>query len=114
MLLIPKPTYANEREVYIALGDSLAAGQTPHTQIDAGYTDFIALQLMRHGKLAHFSKELTFPGYRVGNVIETVKSEKATALLEEATLITISAGRSRVLGRNLPRKGLKRRFTSLR
>lgn len=97
MLLIPKPTYANEREVYIALGDSLAAGQTPHTQIDAGYTDFIALQLMRHGKLAHFSKELTFPGYRVGNVIETVRSEKATALLEEATLITISAGANNLL-----------------
>ncbi|MGN7478431.1 SGNH/GDSL hydrolase family protein [Solibacillus silvestris] len=95
--LFPTTAFADEHEVYIALGDSLAAGQTPYSQIDAGYTDFIALQLMRHGKLAHFSKELTFPGYRVENVIESAKSEKATQLLKEATLITVSAGANNLL-----------------
>lgn len=95
--MFPITTDANEKEVYIALGDSLAAGQTPYSEIDAGYTDFIALQLMRHGKLTHFSKELTFPGYRVENVIETVQSEKAKRLLKEATLITISAGANNLL-----------------
>lgn len=95
--MFPITTFANEREVYIALGDSIAAGQTPYSEIDAGYTDFIALQLMRHGKLTHFSKELTFPGYRVENVIETVQSEKAEQLLKEATLITVSAGANNLL-----------------
>ncbi|MER2111789.1 MAG: GDSL-type esterase/lipase family protein, partial [Solibacillus isronensis] len=97
IVLFPTAALANEREVYIALGDSLAAGQTPYSQIDAGYTDYIALQLERHGKLGHFSKELTFPGYRVGNVIETVQSEKAAPLLSEATLITLSAGANNLL-----------------
>lgn len=97
LLLLPTQALANEREVYIALGDSLAAGQTSYSQIDAGYTDFIALQLERQGRLAHFSKELTFPGYRVSNVIETVKSEQAQALLKEATVITISAGANDLL-----------------
>ncbi|MFY0744201.1 SGNH/GDSL hydrolase family protein [Solibacillus silvestris] len=97
IVLFPTGALANEREVYIALGDSLAAGQTPYSQIDAGYTDYIALQLERHGKLAHFSKELTFPGYRVENVIETVQSEKAAPLLSEATLITLSAGANNLL-----------------
>ena len=95
--LFPTTALANEREVYIALGDSLAAGQTPYSQIDAGYTDYIAMQLESNGKLAHFSKELTFPGYRVGNVIETVQSEKAASLLSEATLITLSAGANNLL-----------------
>ena len=97
LLLLPTQASANEREVYIALGDSLAAGQTPYSQIDAGYTDFIALQLERQGRLAYFSKDLTFPGYRVSNVIETVKSEQAQVLLEQATVITISAGANDLL-----------------
>ena len=96
-LLIPIQALANEREVYIALGDSLAAGQTPYSQIDAGYTDYIALQLTKQGKLDQFTKELTFPGYRVGNVIDTVQSEQAAPLLKQATLITISAGANDLL-----------------
>lgn len=94
---MPFRTEAMEQEVYVAIGDSLAAGQTPYSQIDAGYSDFIALQLKRHGKLAHFTKELSFPGYRVGDVLESVQSEKAAALLKDATLITISAGANNLL-----------------
>ena len=36
------PVEAKGSEVYIAIGDSLAAGQTPYRQIDTGYTDLIA------------------------------------------------------------------------
>lgn len=96
-LLLPTQALANEREVYVALGDSLAAGQTPYSQIDAGYTDLIALQLAKQGKLQHFTKELTFPGYRVSDVIDSVKSEQAEPLLKQATLITISAGANNLL-----------------
>jgi lysophospholipase L1-like esterase len=97
LLFLPKHTYANEGEVYVALGDSLAAGQTPYAQIDAGYTDFIALQLMRHQKLAQFSKELAFPGYRVQNVIDSIQTEQAQQLLKNATIVTISAGANNLL-----------------
>ncbi len=97
LLCIPQHTYANRGEVYVALGDSLAAGQTPYSQIDAGYTDFIALQLMRHQKLAHFSKELSFPGYRVQNVIDSIQTEPAQQLLKNATIVTISAGANNLL-----------------
>ncbi|ATP41890.1 lysophospholipase [Solibacillus sp. R5-41] len=97
LFIMPFRTEAKEREVYVAIGDSLAAGQTPYSQIDAGYTDFIAMQLQRHGKLAHFTKELSFPGYRIGNVLESAQSEKADALLKDATLITISAGANNLL-----------------
>ncbi|MEK4427095.1 SGNH/GDSL hydrolase family protein [Solibacillus sp. FSL K6-1523] len=97
LFMMPFRTEAKEQEVYVAIGDSLAAGQTPYSQIDAGYTDFIALQLQRNGKLAHFTKELSFPGYRVENVLESVQSEKADMLLKDATLITVSAGANNLL-----------------
>ena len=97
LFLFPQQSLANEQENYIALGDSLAAGQTPYTQIDAGYTDLIALQLERFAKLANFSKELSFPGYRVKEVMESIESPQAKHLLEEATLITISAGANNLL-----------------
>lgn len=95
--LCPQTSLASGQETYIALGDSLAAGQTPYTQIDAGYTDFIALQLKRFGKLASFSKELSFPGYRVEEVMDSIESQQAKRLLEKATLITISAGANNLL-----------------
>lgn len=90
-------------EHYVALGDSLAAGQNPYSQIDAGYTDFIAMQLMQSGKLADFTKELTFPGYTVANVLASTQSERADELLRAATLVTISAGANdllRLIGHN--------------
>ncbi len=88
---------ASAKEVYVALGDSLAAGQTPYTEIDAGYTDLIAMQLMRSGRLASFTKQLAFPGYKVGDVLERIQTEEAHQLLKGATLITISAGANDLL-----------------
>ena len=85
------------KEVYVALGDSLAAGQTPYAEIDAGYTDFIAMQLMRSGQLQSFTKQLAFPGYTVEDVLERVQTEEAQQLLQNATLITISAGANNLL-----------------
>ena len=84
-------------ENYIALGDSLAAGQTPNQEIDAGYTDFIALRLGMLGKLNTYTKELAFPGFTTADVLERVQSEEASELLKNATLITISAGANDLL-----------------
>lgn len=88
---------ASAKEVYVALGDSLAAGQTPYAEIDAGYADLIAMQLMRSGQLASFTKQLAFPGYTVEDVLERVQTEEARTVLEDATLITISAGANDLL-----------------
>ncbi|MEK4230792.1 SGNH/GDSL hydrolase family protein [Solibacillus sp. FSL H8-0538] len=96
-MLLPVGVKAQAVENYIVLGDSLAAGQTPYSQIDAGYTDFIALQLTRSGQLANFTKELAFPGYTVANVLASVQTERADELLADATLITISAGANDLL-----------------
>lgn len=88
---------ASAKEIYVALGDSLAAGQTPNSEIDAGYADLIAMQLATHGQLAAYTKELAFPGYAVADVLERVQSEQAEDLLANATLITISAGANDLL-----------------
>ncbi|MFJ7408770.1 MULTISPECIES: SGNH/GDSL hydrolase family protein [unclassified Lysinibacillus] len=84
-------------ENYVALGDSLAAGQTPYQEIDAGYSDFIALRLVKMGQLGHYTKELAFPGFTTADVLERVKSEEASEVLANATLITISAGANDLL-----------------
>ncbi|KOS71527.1 lysophospholipase [Lysinibacillus contaminans] len=84
-------------ENYIAVGDSLAAGQTPHQEIDAGYADLIAMRLSMIGQLSYYTKELAFPGFTTADVLERVQSEEASALLKNATLITISAGANDLL-----------------
>ena len=84
-------------ENYVAIGDSLAAGQTPNQEIDAGYTDFIALRLGMLGKLNTYTKQLAFPGFTTADVLERVQSEEASELLKNATLITISAGANDLL-----------------
>ncbi|HSJ37972.1 MAG TPA: GDSL-type esterase/lipase family protein [Planococcus sp. (in: firmicutes)] len=83
--------------VYIALGDSLAAGQTPESQIDTGYADLIAQELGRNQPVAMFSKDLAFPGFTTGDVLERVKEEEAQELLATANIITLSAGANDLL-----------------
>lgn len=83
--------------VYIALGDSLAAGQTPESEIDTGYADLIAQELGRNQPVAMFSKDLAFPGFTTGDVLERVKEEEAQELLASANIITLSAGANDLL-----------------
>lgn len=84
-------------QLYIALGDSLAAGQTPYKEIDTGYTDLIALRLKQEGQLSFYTKQLAFPGFTIDDVLERVQSEEVRELLSSATLITISAGANDLL-----------------
>lgn len=101
ILLLALPAHSlaqtNAPEVYIALGDSIAAGQTPNREIDTGYTDLIAMRLQQQGQLAFYTKQLAFPGYTVDDVLKRVQSEEAAPLLSKATLITISAGANDLL-----------------
>ncbi|MFK2825693.1 GDSL-type esterase/lipase family protein [Bacillus sp. B190/17] len=82
---------------YAALGDSLAAGQTPHKEIGVSYTDLIAIALQQNGQLSSFSKELAFPGYSTEQVLKQLEKKEAQAVIRQANLITISAGANDVL-----------------
>lgn len=97
MFFLSLPLQAGAREFYVALGDSIAAGQTPYQQIDQGYTDLIAGELARSGNLGFFSKDLAFPGFTAKQVHESIQSDEAKELLKNSTLITISAGANDLL-----------------
>lgn len=86
-----------QTESYVAIGDSLAAGQTPYQEIDVGYSDLIAMKLSSIGKLSFYTKELAFPGFTTANVLDRIQSEEAQHLLANATLITVSAGANDLL-----------------
>jgi lysophospholipase L1-like esterase len=98
-LLLPIHTNAlvNGQVSYVAIGDSLAAGQTPNREIDTGYSDLIAQEISRNQPLAFYSKDLAFPGFTTADVLERVQSEEAKSLLANANVITISAGANDLL-----------------
>ncbi|MGG2083249.1 SGNH/GDSL hydrolase family protein [Lysinibacillus pakistanensis] len=96
MIFGASSTFA-QSENYVAIGDSLAAGQTPYQEIDHGYSDFIAMRLGMTGQLSNFTKELAFPGFTTTDVLKRIKSKEASDLLADATLITISAGANDLL-----------------
>ena len=89
---------------YIAIGDSLAAGQTPNREIGAGYADMIALAI----RPDQYSKQLSVPGSTVSKVISQVDSRAGRQAIQKADLITISAGANDLLPliQNDPRRGL--------
>ncbi|WP_197076599.1 SGNH/GDSL hydrolase family protein [Domibacillus indicus] len=89
---------------YTAIGDSLAAGQTPNREIGAGYADMLALALQPDA----YSKQLSVPGYTVEKVIGQVESEAGQKAIQSADLITISAGANDLLPliQNDPNRGI--------
>lgn len=82
---------------YVAIGDSLAAGQTPNRAIDSGYTDLIAQELTRNQPLAFYSKDLAFPGFTTSDVLKSIESDEAKELLGSANIVTVSAGANDLL-----------------
>lgn len=82
---------------YVAIGDSLAAGQTPDSAIDAGYADMIAQELGRHQPVAFYTKDLAFPGFTTSDVLDRILSPEAQDKLANATIITLSAGANDLL-----------------
>lgn len=96
--LSPASASAKEGIHYVALGDSLAAGQTPFRQWDKGYADFVADYLNQKGQLGDFTKEFAVSGYTTGDLlrdIETNKTGKSSTIQEtitKADMITIHVG----------------------
>lgn len=92
----PKPAKVE----YVALGDSLAAGQTPYGVVDYGYADYIADSFVK-GKyrLADFDN-FGVPGYTSDKLKnDVVNSAKIRKEIKEATHITIDIGANDLLGK---------------
>ncbi|GKV63885.1 MULTISPECIES: S-layer homology domain-containing protein [unclassified Sporosarcina] len=97
---------------YLALGDSLAFGINSDGKPGKGYADFLTEELMKQEVLQTSNKGFSFPGYTSGDVLKDLQTDvtkpvlgtgpqDSTATLhrsiQEANLITLSAGANDVL-----------------
>ena len=83
---------------YVALGDSLAAGQTPYKFIDYSYPDYVANHFKgTKYKLVDYDN-FAIPGYTSVHVKNNIlNSSKIKKEIKEATHITIDIGANDVL-----------------
>jgi lysophospholipase L1-like esterase len=90
----PHAYAAAEKESYLALGDSLAAGQTPYGHIGSGYADDLAAKLKVAGYLKSYTKRYAIPGYTTEQVLRDIEGNKKgiKANIKAATIITLDAG----------------------
>lgn len=79
---------------YVALGDSLAAGQTPNRNLATGYTDLIADNLASAGVLGNFNN-FGVSGYTTSNVLSALPNELNA--IRHAEIVTIDAGANDIL-----------------
>ena len=87
---------------YVALGDSLAAGQNSYGKIAYGYADYVADDLRSKDKLELYTKDFAVSGYRTTDLINDINNNKKVLINEEkitikqaltkADLVTISIG----------------------
>lgn len=94
--------FKNDKITYVALGDSLSAGQNPYGEIKIGYTDLLANYLNSKDKLKFFTKEYSKSGYETSDILNDLENNKKIIidnkeynirkLLRETDLITISIG----------------------
>lgn len=94
----------NNKIYYIALGDSLAAGQNPYGQNIYSYADYVADSLRDNKKLAFYTKKFAVNGYRTVDLIHDINVNRKLTInnteitikhaLTKADVITISIGAS--------------------
>lgn len=78
---------------YVALGDSLAAGQTPYgNKVGTGYTDMISEELDKGQVLGSFTKDYATSGETSVELLDKLKRDDVQQVLKEAELVTISSG----------------------
>src|SRR4051794_4953576 len=93
----------NPKLDYVALGDSLAAGQTPNKELGKGYTDYLANQLTKVGMLASFDKRFAVSGYTTTDVLNDLQTNvskpdpngntvEIQSAIKNAEIITIDGG----------------------
>ncbi|MGG3449167.1 S-layer homology domain-containing protein [Domibacillus aminovorans] len=101
--LTPSAGAATAKEDYVALGDSIAAGQTPNKTIGTGYTDMIKAGLSEQDALGSYTKEYATSGDVSGTLVEKLKRADVKAAVQQAELVTISIGANDLL--NLVKSG---------
>ena len=112
LILSPVMAFAQSTEDqkldYLALGDSLAAGQTPDKQLGKGYTDYLANQLNKIDRLASFDKRFSVPGYTTTNLLNDLQTNVIKpgidgntvdihSSIQKAELITMDIGANDLL-----------------
>lgn len=110
MAISPLSAFAagNDQLDYLALGDSLAAGQTPNNGFDKGYTDYLGSQLQKVGMLSSFDKHFAVSGYTTADILSDIQRNKSVTdtngntmaiqtAIARAEMITIDAGANDLL-----------------
>ena len=87
---------------YVALGDSLAAGQNPYNQIGYGYSDYVSNYLKENKLLQTYTKEFAKSGYRITDIKNDINENKKIIIdgeekgikevLRKTDLLTLSIG----------------------
>jgi len=87
---------------YVALGDSLAAGQNPYNEIAFGYSDYVSNYLKENNLLEYYTKEYAQSGYRTTDLINDIQNNKKIIIdnketglktvLRNSDLVTLSIG----------------------
>jgi lysophospholipase L1-like esterase len=108
-IVTPISTQAvGEKVHYVALGDSLAAGQLPRTADgvvtwDKGFSGIIAEHLEKNGILASYTNKFAVSGYRTDEVLKDildnkeVEGKKLQDTLKAANYVTVTAGANDIL-----------------
>lgn len=92
----------NNKIYYLALGDSLAAGQSPYKSMTYGYADYVADNLRARKKLDFYTKGFAVSNYRIIDLINDINDNKRIKTdnkeitikhaLAKADIISISIG----------------------
>ena len=92
----------NNKVYYVALGDSLAAGQNAYGKTSYGYADYVADYIKSKDKLDFYTKKFATSGYRTTDLINDINQNKYILIdnekltikhaLTKADVVTISIG----------------------
>lgn len=96
-------TNIDNKIYYVALGDSLAAGQTPYGEKTGyGYTDYVKDYLEKKDKLEVYTKGFAISGYRTTDLMRDINDNKKIKIndksisikqaLIKADIVTLSIG----------------------
>jgi lysophospholipase L1-like esterase len=110
--ITPSAGAATVKLDYVALGDSIAAGQTPNKTIGTSYTDMIAAELGKQAALASFTKDFATSGETSAGFLIKLQRSDVQEAVKNAELVTISSGANDLLafaktGSTDPLKGLE-------
>lgn len=94
----PSAGAATVKVDYVALGDSIAAGQTPYgSKTGTSYTDMIAAKLESQGVLSTFTKKFALSGETSTEFLAKLKVAEVQSAIKTAELVTISTGANDLL-----------------